>query len=136
MFNLKKSLTYSFFAFSLLATSAFSADVSISAVNVDDKIDIYVDGEHQSSCTWAGNPGCSARLVGNLSGTHTVRFKLTNYIYDGFCLAGGCGKYAADLEITSNGTTIWSDGVYERNNNPGVKYDKTLTCNFSSGSCY
>ncbi len=115
--------------------SSHAAYVEVTAENVDDRIDIYIDGEHQSTCTWSVNPGCVAGVEGELSGTHDIRFKLTNYVYSGFCI-GVCGKYAADLTITINQERAWSKNIHRRNNNRGVKYDQTIRCNFSRGSCW
>jgi hypothetical protein len=116
--------------------TTYAAHVEITAANVDDRIDIYVDGNHQDDCTWGSNPGCYAGIKGNLYGTNDIRFKLTNYVYEGFCMFGGCGKYAADLSIRSNGRTIWSKSIYRRNNSYGVKYDQTIRCNFSTNDCW
>jgi len=113
-----------------------AASVEITAEDVDDRIDIYVDGNHQDTCTWNSNPGCFAGITANLYGTHDIRFKLTNYVYNGFCMFGGCGKYSADLTIRSNGSGIWSKSIYRRDNSPGVKYDRTIRCDFGNGSCW
>lgn len=119
----------------LFSNVSLAASVEISASDVDDRIDIYVNGAHQDSCEWNSNPGCFAGIRGELSGSNDIRFKLTNYVYRGFCLAGGCGKYAADLEIRMNGSLLWSKSIYRRDNSEGVKYDATIRCNFSAGVC-
>lgn len=120
----------------IVSSASYAGSVVIEARDVDDRIDIYVDDVHQDSCEWSSNPGCYVGIKGRLSGTHDIRFKLTNYVYRGFCLTGGCGKYAADLAIRYNGDLLWSKSIYRRDNSRGVKYDTTIRCNFNSGSCW
>lgn len=121
---------------SFFSLSAQAARVQITANDVDDRIDVYIDGDHKDSCEWQSNPGCYVGLQGNLSGTHDIRFKLTNYVYRGPCLFGGCGKYAADLQIKSDGDVIWSKSIYRSDNSSGIKYNETIRCNFNTGSCW
>jgi len=120
----------------LVSAYSFAGTVKITADNVDDRIDIYVNDEHQDSCEWNGNPGCYAGVKGQLTGTHDIRFKLTNYVYRGFCLVGPCGKYSADLSIRMNGDLLWSKYIHRNDNSNGIKYDTTIRCNFSNGSCW
>jgi hypothetical protein len=117
-----------------IATPADAGNLVIEARNVDDRVDIYYNGSHQESCTWAKNPGCSTGVEGSATGVVTIRFKLTNFVYRGFCLSGSCGKYAGDFYVSHNGRTIWSDSVARKNNTEGVKYDVTITCDLNRNS--
>ena len=121
----------------LCATIGQAGDLAIYAKNVDDRVDIYYNGAHQASCTWAKNPGCNTGVNGSASGTIEVRFKLTNFVYKGVCLLGKgkCGKAAGDFYIEHNGAVIWSEGFAARDNTEGVKFDRTLTCNLSTNTC-
>jgi len=122
--------------FLILISFARATEVQLVAKNVDDKIDIYVDGKDVATCTWnMGN--CQAYKKLNLVGKHKIRFKLTNYVYKGFCMFGNCGKYSGDFAIAlGDGRALWSDSVYVRNNTEGVKYDKTLICMFNGKDSY
>jgi hypothetical protein len=110
--------------------------IIVGARNVDDRVDIYVGGENVGSCTWTSNPGCSVRVKIPTKGAAKlkIRFKLTNYVYNGTCILGPCGKYAGDFYVrNSNGETEWSDSVNchvkscSGGNSRGVKYDHTVT---------
>lgn len=133
---MKKLLSVLALGASLAAASPVVAgQLSIYAQNVDDRVDIYYNGAHQASCTWASNPGCSTGVQGEASGTIEVRFKLTNFVYKGLCLTGRCGKFAGDFYIEHDGAIIWSDQVAQRNNDEGVKYDRTITCDLNTNRC-
>jgi len=129
---MKKLLISTLLLFSILN----AVEVQLVAKNVDDRIDIYVDGKDVATCTWnMGN--CTAYKKLDLNGKHTIRFKLTNYVYNGFCLFGKCGKYSGDFAIAlGDGRALWSDSVYVRDNTAGVKYDKTLICIFDGEDSY
>lgn len=116
------------------AGAAAAGTLKVTAKDVDDKIEIYVNGALQTSCEWEVNPGCFAGIEGEVDGTVEIRFVLTNYVYNGFCI-GTCGKWAGDLKIEHNGVTLWSESMNVKNNAEGVKYDRTLTCDLSRNSC-
>jgi len=113
----------------------FAVNVGVVAKNVDDIIQIYVDGQEVATCQWQG-ANCNTGKELNLKGKHTIEFKLTNLVYTGFCLFGGCGKYSGDFGVTANGKALWSGSVYVRDNTKGVKYDKVLECKFSDTKSY
>ena len=128
----------------LATTTALRAEVVeahniivVGASGVDDKVQIYVDDVEVGSCSWATSAAdCSVRMQVDL-GTKTtakVRFKLTNYIYNGPCFPGPCGKYSGSFYVeNAKGEREWSDSVSchvkscSDGNTAGVKYDRTVT---------
>ena len=124
-------------AISLVNISLASAvEVQLIAKNIDDRVDIYVDGDNVATCTW-NMENCQAYRKLNLTGKHKINFKLTNYVYKGFCLFGRCGKYSGDFAIAlGDGRALWSDAIYVRDNTKGVKYDKKLVCVFDEDDSY
>ncbi|BAE50523.1 hypothetical protein amb1719 [Paramagnetospirillum magneticum AMB-1] len=109
-------------------------EVRLIAQNVDDIMEIFLDDAKVAECRWAGT-GCGAGWKGVLKDRHKVRFKLTNVPYTGFCMTQPCGKWSADMLVMVEDKKIWSNGVFGRENDAGVKYDVTLTCDFTKGLC-
>ena len=111
-------------------------DVLLLAEDVDDIMEIYLDGRLVDKCQWHSNPGCKARFKTHLSGKAQVRFRLINLVYSGPCfLFSSCGKWKADMSISIDGRRVWDDTVGRRENDAGVKYDVTLACDFDKRRC-
>ena len=114
---------------------SFASDVTVVAKNVDDIAEIFVDSKKVAEYQW-NYANCNAGKTLQLQGKHKIRFKLTNLVYRGFCMFGKCGKYSGDFAIVVGNNVIWSDSLYVRDNSEGVKYDKTLVCNFKESKSY
>jgi hypothetical protein len=110
--------------------------IYVGARGVDDKAEIWVDGQLMGSCNWATNSAnCDFRVKVDMGSKTSadIRFRLTNYKYTGFCL-GTCGKYTADFYVEgSNGVTEWDKSIAcaastscSGANSDGVKYDHTV----------
>ncbi len=104
---------------------------------MDDKVEIFVDDVSVGTCSWATSAAdCSVRVRVDLGSKTTakVRFTLTNYIYNGPCFPGPCGKYSGTFYVEGvNGNKEWTDSVKCHasscgdGNTAGVKYDRTVT---------
>ncbi len=124
---------------SLLQAEVLEASniIYVGATGVDDKVEIFVDDQLVGSCDWhTSSADCSLRVQVDLGSKTTakVRFKLTNSVYNGFCVPGPCGKYSGNFYLDSAaGEREWSDSVSchvatcADGNTAGVKYDKTIT---------
>ncbi len=111
--------------------------IVVGATGVDDVVKIYVDGAEVGTCSWATSAAdCSVRVKVDLGQKTTakVRFELTNYIYNGPCFPGPCGKYTGSFYVeNAKGEREWTDSVSchasscSDGNTAGIKYDRTVT---------
>lgn len=128
----------------LAGSSALHAEVKeasniiyVGASGVDDMVEIFVDDQPVGTCSWSTSAAdCSVRVRVDLGSKTSakVRFKLTNYVYNGPCFPGPCGKYTGTFYVDGvTGEREFTDAVSCRaascsdGNTAGVKYDRTVT---------
>lgn len=113
-------------------------DIVVSMSNVDDVGLVIVwngDGvETVAECQWSGgNHGYERKNISKYltKGTNYIMFVLYNKVYEGGLFFAG-GKWSFDFSLYKNGSSIWSQTGYKRQNDAEVKYWKVIKADVSS----
>lgn len=87
------------------------------------------------TCEWvSGQGGAMTKRLDETylkKGRNYLIFAIYNKVYGGTGLFAG-GKWSGDLKLKKNGTTIWSDSHYVRENDKEIKYWKTFILDVNS----